>query len=333
MKQLVLLLVLFIGIHCFSSIPKEQLNAKLTDIVQTLEQEVDAQNDASLWSLLSKCKRLANGELAAMQVLTNVSNVQQFASSIQDRRMAIIYVIANGVPKPRPEHDTLLFQIEQETLPSAMIDFFAQHMNTIALQMEQQSGIRLATTIIKRIPNEWYQNRTLGDMLLVYDLQQGHLYIHESFFDALDGVTGLFPIERIQDSYHHMLQWIMAYPNMTRYDMVKLILNFPILLHNMGVTIICAMCIGVLCVLTPFLLNYLLYDMAQLMCSTLHLSFEACVGLELTSLMIAYVMIYPAALAILFLCKRSICSATGGMMLKTGIVSVSAMMTYIASLF
>lgn len=184
----------------------------------------------------------------------------------------LMVVLANRLPQSR-QSSTPLFKLgEQEAknqVSSVLSRLILPYMNKLGEAIEYRSKKKLYSTTLLRLPS----HPAKRELVAIWDLGEGNLYIHEQFFDHMKhhDFSAIIPDESIDTIFREMLQIIPKEFN--KESILKAIRSFPnVLEHVTQPSPICLACIGVLCLLMPFVINFICYYLAQALCILLHLS-------------------------------------------------------------
>ena len=294
----------------------EERFPELVSDQQTCDASLESPPEGILYSMYSLVKRLALGQTKALQVVQNVTDFERLHDKLG--QPTLVAVVVNKLPSPRKQYEPIIkygeVSSKRRPLAKRMLEsVFIPHMNNLAIEFEKRiqnrylnSNITLGTVTLRKLPDELAKD----DLIAVYSVAYGNLYIHQAFFDVMERLSDTFTLEDLEKTFGS-IQDALPGQFVAKEMIYTLLLQLPALVvANFGLSITCVACLAGFSMLTPLILNYLLYEIASITCSVLHLPLQACLGIELGALMISYVMLYPAAAIIFYACKKYVCGSS-----------------------
>lgn len=245
---------------------------------------------------------------------------------------ALMVVLARRIPQKRQSYESLFKLGEQEAkdqATSVLSRLILPYMNKLGEAIEYRSKKKLYPTALLRLPSHLAKR----ELMVIWDLGEGNLYIHDKFFDHMKShdFSAIIPDESIDTIFREMLQIIPK--EFSKENILKAIRSFPkVLEHVTQPSPICLACIGVLCLLMPFVINFICYYLAQALCILLHLSPQVCAEVEAISLLLAFALMLPTAILIWKICQALVCGKAMSYTYKTGTIALSTAYAFLKTM-
>jgi hypothetical protein len=322
------------AINCLSFNSGYELNRETCQIVKELQNTFPELNDKQTNNAndmfrhsFNILKGFTTGSIKPIHIIQNITNIQDIHNYLP--KPTLIAVVASKVPQGRAP-DEQLFQLDSmERNPSSLLHtLFIPYMNILAKSVESKAKKPLYATKLARLPS----HLATRELIAIYDIGNGVLWIHETFFETFKDPTllDLVPAKVIVETYEKMMKIIPD--ELSTKKMMNAIQMIPDFISQLsGPTALCIACMSVLNIVVPFILNYICYYIAAAVCVMYKLPQEQCTKLEASSLMVAFALTFPAAVVIWKVCHTTVCVKQGTLLFRVGTTSAKAMLSFVKS--
>ncbi len=232
------------------------------------------------------------------------------------------------------------------TAPLFVKQFLIPQMNKLALKMEKKNDYqcKFHSISIVPIPDEVLTQDFNRYLVAIVDARMVHIekyaitfYVHPMFLNVWNTEDTVFDQQLLEYLFKKADKML---PNkLTVGSFLELFKEMPKVVleacQKFGMSKACAACLILLCLLVPFFWNYFFFEMATVVCSLLKLPAQTCIGIQLTSFMLAYIMIYPSSVAIFRFCKHKVCTSgiVNFLFKDAPVLSYSWTISFLKSLF
>jgi len=252
---------------------------------------------------------------------------------------SLIVINANYLPKRKRQANENFITIENVDLQNTVFGtLFVPLMNKLGEKFEQVAKRNFYKVSIAILPEavELVARETDPNLCAMFDVASTTLYLKPYFFNllkeqALENVQSVEVdaqgntiynkkyLQVVRESFEAVIRSIPS--ELSKEQLEQFIYKMPEMFRQS--IEFCVACTVVLAVAVPFLFNFGFVGIANLICKHFKSDADTCETLWWTSISLAYVMIIPAAFAIVKVCNLTTCGQSAIKAVKIGTLTIA----------